>query len=53
MNYEDLTFDMLGTKRQRPMLCSEVWNYKKTLSMKDYPLNTHEYVKYFLEENNS
>ena len=53
MNYEDITFDMLGTKRQRPMLCSEVWNYKKTLSMKDYPLNTHEYVKYFLEEINT
>jgi hypothetical protein len=53
MKYEDITFDMLGTKRQRPMLCSEVWNYKKTLSMENYPLNTHEYVKYFLEEINT
>ena len=50
MNYEDITFDMLGTRRQRPMICSEIWNFKQTLSMETYPKNTHEYVGYFLGE---
>ena len=37
MNYEDITFEMLGTRRQRPMYLSKFTKFRQELSMKDYP----------------
>jgi len=48
--YEDITFEMLGTRRQRPMMSSELWRHKKTMDMKNYPEDPHGYVDYFIEE---
>lgn len=50
MKYEDLTFDMLGTKRQRPMYISEFPNFRNKLDMTEYPSDPHGYTTYFLEE---
>jgi hypothetical protein len=50
IKYEDLTFDMLGTRRQRPMYISEFHKFRKNLSMENYPSNPHVYTDYFLEE---
>lgn len=48
--YEDITFDMLGTKRQRPMYLSKFTKFKSSLDMNSYPKDPHAYTKYFLEE---
>ena len=50
MNYEDITFEMLGTRRQRPMYLSKFTKFRQELSMKDYPKDPHAYTAYFLEE---
>ena len=50
MKYEDITFEMLGTKRQRPMYLSKFTKFRQSLSMNDYPKDPHEYTTYFLEE---
>lgn len=50
MKYEDITFDMLGTRRQRPMFVSAFVKFRKQLDMSTYPLDPHEYTKYFLKE---
>lgn len=48
MNYEDITFDMLGTKRQRPMYLSKFTKFRSSLDMSTYPKDPHEYTKAFL-----
>lgn len=50
MIYEDLTFNDLGTKRQRPMFLSAFTKFRKGMDMKTYPDDPHAYTKYFLEE---
>ena len=50
MKYEDITFEMLGTRRQRPMYLSKFTKFRQSLSMNDYPKDPHEYTKYFLQE---
>lgn len=50
MRYEDLTLDMLGTRRQRPMYLSKFTKFRQNLSMNDYPKDPHAYTHYFLEE---
>lgn len=50
MKYEDLSFDDLGTKRQRPMFLSTFTNFRKGMNMKTYPDDPHAYTKYFLDE---
>jgi hypothetical protein len=50
MNYEDITFEMLGTRRQRPMYLSKFTKFRQELSMKDYPKDPHAYTEYFLQE---
>lgn len=47
--YEDITFEMLGTRRQRPMMCSELWRHRLTLDMATWPTDVHGYVGYFLD----
>ena len=37
MQYEDITFEMLGTRRQRPMFASAFNKFRKTMDMKNYP----------------
>lgn len=49
MNYDDITFDMLGTKRQRPMYVSAFAKFRESLDMKTYPKDAHSYTNYFLE----
>lgn len=50
MNYEDITFDMLGTHRQRPMYLSKFTKFRQELSMMSYPKDPHAYTRFFLEE---
>ena len=50
MEYKDITFEMLGTRRQRPMMTSELWKHKYMMDMSKYPNNVHDYVGYFLTE---
>lgn len=50
IKYEDLTFDMLGTRRQRPMYVSAFNKFIRSLNMSDYPNNSHAYTEYFLSE---
>ena len=50
IKYTDITKDMLGTRRQRPMYISEFHKFRKRLSMDTYPDNPHEYTAYFLTE---
>lgn len=50
MKYEDITFDMLGTRRQRPMYLSKFTKFRQSLSMNDYPKDPHDYTKIFLNE---
>lgn len=49
MKYQDITFNMLGTKRQRPMYVSAFTKFRGSLSMKDYPKDAHAYTPYFLQ----
>jgi hypothetical protein len=46
--YEDITFEMLGTRRQRPMYLSKFTKFRQELSMKDYPKDPHAYTTEFL-----
>ena len=50
MEYKDITFDMLGTRRQRPMYLSKFTKFRQDLSMKDYPKDPHAYTNVFLKE---
>ena len=50
MKYEDITFDMLGTKRQRPMMVSAFTKFRKNLDMATYPMDAHAYTEIFLEK---
>jgi hypothetical protein len=50
IKYDDITFDMLGTRRQRPMYLSKFTKFRQNLDMKDYPKDPHEYTKYFIEQ---
>lgn len=48
--YEDITFEMLGTRRQRPMYLSKFTQFRQNLDMATYPKDPHAYTKVFLEE---
>lgn len=50
IKYEDITFEMLGTRRQRPMYLSKFTKFKQNLDMKTYPRDPHSYTHLFLEE---
>ena len=50
IKYEDITFEMLGTKRQRPMYLRKFTKFRQSLDMKNYPLDPHQYTKSFLTE---
>lgn len=50
MQYEDITFEMLGTRRQRPMYLSKFTKFRQELSMKNYPKDPHAYTEHFLQE---
>lgn len=49
MEYKDITFEMLGTKRQRPMYLSKFTKFRQSLDMKEYPSDPHAYTNFFLE----
>ena len=49
MKYEDITFEMLGTKRQRPMYLSKFTKFRQNLDMNTYPKDPHAYTETFLE----
>jgi hypothetical protein len=49
MKYEDITFEMLGTKRQRPMYLSKFTKFRQSLDMRNYPVDPHSYTKTFLD----
>ena len=49
MKYEDITFEMLGTRRQRPMYLSKFTKFRENLDMQRYPKDPHEYTKTFLQ----
>lgn len=50
IRYEDITKDMLGTKRQRPMYLSKFTQFRSSLDMRTYPKDPHAYTKHFLVE---
>jgi len=50
MKYEDITFEMLGTRRQRPMYLSAFPQFRKQLNMATYPMSPHPYTDEFLIE---
>ena len=50
MEYNDITFEMLGTRRQRPMYLSKFTKFRQNLSMNDYPKDPHSYTEVFLKE---
>lgn len=47
--YEDITFEMLGTRRQRPMYLSKFTKFRSDLSMRNYPKDPHAYTRVFLD----
>jgi hypothetical protein len=50
MKYEDITFEMLGTRRQRPMYLSAFTRFRNyELKMENYPKDPHSYTKTFLD----
>ena len=49
MEYSDITFDMLGTRRQRPMYLSKFTKFRQELDMKTYPKDPHAYTETFLQ----
>ncbi len=49
IKYEDLTFEMLGTRRQRPMYLSKFTKFRQRLDMKTYPKDPHAYTETFLQ----
>lgn len=50
MTYDEMTIEDLGTRRQRPMFCSEFYRHLLTLDMNNYPKDSHGYVLFFLEQ---
>jgi hypothetical protein len=50
IKYEDITKEMLGTRRQRPMYLSKFTKFRQSLDMKNYPKDPHDYTKFFLNE---
>ena len=49
--YEDITFEMLGTRRQRPMYLSKFTRFRNyEMLMENYPKDPHAYTQLFLEE---
>jgi hypothetical protein len=50
IEYKDITSEMLGTKRQRPMYLSKFTQFRESLDMKNYPRDPHEYTQHFIEE---
>lgn len=48
LTYNNITFDMLGTKRQRPMYLSNFTKLRAAMSMSTYPKDPHLYTKEFL-----
>lgn len=49
MKYEDITFEMLGTRRQRPMYLSKFTKFRQNLDMNTYPKDPHAYTETFLQ----
>jgi hypothetical protein len=49
-SYKDITFEMLGTRRQRPMYLSKFTKFRENLDMRTYPKDPHAYTHTFLEE---
>ena len=47
MKYEDITFEMLGTRRQRPMYLSKFTKFRENLDMKSYPKDPLIYTNIF------
>lgn len=47
--YEDITFEMLGTHRQRPMYLSAFHKFRKNLGTETYPPDPHKFTQEFLE----
>jgi hypothetical protein len=50
LTYNDITANMLGTKRQRPMYLSKFTKFRSELDMRTYPKDPHAYTKQFLTE---
>ena len=50
IKYEDLTFDQLGTRRQRPMMVSAFRQHRRSLDIKDYPDDINAFVGEFIEQ---
>jgi len=50
ITYNDITVDMLGTKRQRPMYLSKFTQFRSNMDMQTYPKDPHAYTKQFLTE---
>lgn len=48
LKYEDITKEMLGTRRQRPMYLSKFTKFREELDMKTYPKDPHKYRQVFL-----
>lgn len=44
MKYEDLSFDDLGTKRQRPMYLSDFHRFRASMNMRTYPSDPCGYI---------
>jgi len=49
LKYEDITKEMLGTRRQRPMYLSAFTKFREALDMRTYPRDPHKYRHTFLE----
>lgn len=48
MKYENITLDMLSTKRQRPMFIRDFNTARHNMNMRDYPKDPHEYTEQFI-----
>lgn len=54
LSYEDITKEMLGTRRQRPMYLSSFTRFRNyELKMENYPKDPHKYRHIFLEHINN
>lgn len=49
MKYEDMTFEVLGTHRQRPMYLRKFTTFRSELDMATYPRDPHAYTEIFLD----
>lgn len=50
IKYEDIKFEDLGTRRQRPMYVSDFYKFRKNMDMKTYPENPPVYTEFFLKK---